>query len=353
MRRRARLVLLSGVLGLGIAGWGLAGFMASAHAAPPAGDEVPVTVTTRVTPESSNIGDRLDLRVIAAYPQGYSVNLPTGFDFGDFHVVEATDSEPESSGQGFRKTFHIAFQVFDTGELETPAFDLTYVDPSGQVQTLAVPPHAFKVESLLANEVDPQRRGEDPPISLEYPNPSAEAQIYGSLIGLLVAALAWWAFTRWRRREREQVLPPPIPAHVTAYEALEGLEARRDEMLEGGAYGEYYLRLTEILKGYLQGRFGVDALDRTTEEIRRDLELARRGRDLGGLEARELVRFLQDCDLVKFARYAPPIEDATKDLVQVRQFVDRSVPRDGDDAKARGEEGAEPERPETSKGEAA
>src|SRR5690606_5720932 len=91
--------------------------------------------------------------------------------------------------------------------------------------------------------------------------------------------------------------------------------------------GEYYLRLTEILKGYLQGRFGVDALDRTTDEIRRDLELVRKGADLGGLESRELIRFLQDCDLVKFARYAPPVEDAGQDLVQVREFVTRSVPR--------------------------
>jgi hypothetical protein len=306
--------------------------------APQKAESSPITITTRLTPDPSRIGDRLDLRVIAAYPAGYSVNLPAGLSLGELHVIDAEGTEPVSSGEGFNKTFNIALQVFDTGAREIPPFALTYVDPEGQVHTVEVPSHPFEVDSLIVNEPDPQRRGSDDPISLDYPNTRAEKLIYfggGTLVGAL---LAWWAWSLWGRREKEIVLPPPVPAHVTAFEALDALEARREDLLERGEFQDYYLRLTEILKGYLQGRFGVDALDRTTEELRRELEIARGGQALGELDVRELIKFLQDCDLVKFARFAPPLDEAHGALTEVRDIVERSQPQREEPAPAEEEE---------------
>jgi lipase chaperone LimK len=66
------------------------------------------------------------------------------------------------------------------------------------------------------------------------------------------------------------VLPPPVPAHVTAFQALEELE--RADLITKNQFQDYYLELTEIAKAYIEGRFGVPALDRTTDELRRDLE---------------------------------------------------------------------------------
>jgi hypothetical protein len=51
-----------------------------------------------------------------------------------------------------------------------PAFPLTYLAPDGAVKTVQVPATGFTVSSLLANEPDPKRQGEDPAVSLEYPN---------------------------------------------------------------------------------------------------------------------------------------------------------------------------------------
>ena len=313
-------------------------------AAPERADTSPVTITTRLTPDPSHIADRLDLRVIAAFPAGYSVNLPAGLELGKLHVIEISASEPESSGRDLRKTFNISLQVFETGAQEVPPFALTYVDPQGQVRTVEVPSHAFDIESLIANEPDPQRKGPDDPISLDYPNTRAEKLIYFGLGTLVGGLLAWWAWTLWGRRDEDEVLPPPIPAHIQAFEALDLLDERREELLERGEFQDYYLRLTEILKGYLQGRFGVDALERTTDEIRRDLEFARGGQPLGELNVHELIRFLQDCDLVKFARFAPHIDEANSALSEVRELVERSAPKATVDEKVDAS-GAPPETP--------
>ncbi len=285
--------------------------------------EGPVAVTAKISPDDSQVGDLIKLELTAAYPAGYTVNLPLSLRFDPLHLVSIDEAEAESTGQGFRKVFTITLQHFAVGDAKVPAFPLTHVGPDGAVQTVQVPPTPFTVSSLLANEPDPKRQGEDPPVSLEYPNRRAEIIIYSALAALLVGLVGGLLFARWRRRPRAIVLPPPIPAHVVANQQLD--ELQKAELVARGEYQDYYLQLTEIAKGYLEGRFGIDALDRTTDELRRVLERA--APQIAPLKPADLVRFLQDCDLVKFARFAPPGDEAMAALEEVRNMVAASTPQ--------------------------
>jgi hypothetical protein len=139
---------------------------------------------------------------------------------------------------------------------------------------------------------------------------------------------------RLLRRRRPVPVAPPIPPHEVAYRALAELEG--GALLDHGRFQDYYLQLTEIAKGYLQGRFGIHALDRTTEELRQ--ELLRTGERIVPLQADEVIRFLQACDLVKFARLRPELDEAAAALATVRQMIDRSRPA----SKAESSDAAEP-----------
>lgn len=283
----------------------------------------PVAVTAKISPDPSQVGDLIKLELTAAYPAGYTVNLPLGLKLDPLHVVQVDESEPESTGQGFRKIFTLTLQHFAVGDAKVPAFPLTYLGPDGAVQTVSVPATSFTVSSLLANEPDPKRQAEDPAVSLEYPNRRLELIIYsaaGAMLGGLVMGLLW---ARWRRRPRPIVLPPPVPAHVVAFQQLD--ELTKAELVEKGEYQDYYLQLTEIAKGYIEGRFGIDALDRTTDELRRVLDRA--AAQIAPLKPDELVRFLQACDLVKFARFAPPVAEAQAALAEVRGMVEATAPK--------------------------
>jgi hypothetical protein len=303
-----------------------------AASAPAASDEArskapvvsdgPVAVTTRLSPDPSNVGDLLVLEVVAAYPRDVRVNLPTRIDLAPLHHVRTEEGEAEATGDGLRKTFRIELQHFEVGPATIPSFPLTYVDAEGAVHTVQIPARAFTVESLLANETDPQRRGEDPPISREYPDTLAETIAWSAAATLLLALGAWLLLRRLRARDRSVPAPPPIPPHELAFEALDELE--RGELLAQGQLQRYYVELTEIAKGYLEGRFGVEALDRTTDEIRRAL-LTNADR-LAPLSTVEVVEFLQRCDLVKFARFAPPTDEARGALSTVREMVQASMP---------------------------
>lgn len=285
--------------------------------------ESPIIVTTRLSPDPSHVGDVLELEIVAAFPRGHSVNLPVGVAFAPLHLVDVVEGEPEVTGDSLRKTFRVRLQHFAPGPAEVPAFSLTYVDPEAAVRTVAVPATAFTVEALLANEPDPERKPEDPPISIEYPNTLAETvivSVLATILGIIVLALV---VRRVLRRRRPAKPVPAIPPHVLALEALAELE--KSELLDEGRVQDYYLQLTEIAKAYLEGRFGVPALDQTTEEIRR--WLLSQAASVEPLTPSELIDFLQRCDLVKFARMHPETDESHADLGFVRDAVERSQPR--------------------------
>jgi hypothetical protein len=293
--------------------------------APAAEQDAPITVTTRLTPDPSHIGDLLTLEVIVAYPRDHAINLPNGLEFAPLELVSIAEGEVEVTGSDLRQRFTITLQHFNVGAAEVPSFPITWIDPNDAVHTYSVAAHAFVVESLLVNEADPALRPEDPMISLEYPNVRLAIIIYSVLAGILVAAVIAGLIVLWRRRERPIVLPPPIPPHERALAELDALAAERERLIAEGAYQDYYLRLTEIAKRYLGGRFGFEALDRTTEEIQ---DLLSRGQvRVDPLDAKQVLGFLQDCDLVKFARLSPPADEAREALSIVREMVQVSMPR--------------------------
>jgi hypothetical protein len=282
-------------------------------------------VSTSLTPEPSLVGDLLELVIEVRYPVGYSVTLPANFELPGFDVVRVDEGQPLVDGDSARRELRLVLQHFEVGERRVPGFALTSVDAEGAVSTVSVPATPFRVTEQTLGELDPTRREHDPAISLRYPNEFAERVVFGILLGLVLGALATWA---WMRRRALRAAPPPAPpkpAHEVALSALDGLEARRDALLGDGRLADYFVELTEITKGYLEGRFGLEALDRTTDEIRR--ALLRDAARIRPLDADEVVRFLTRCDLVKFARFDPGPEEAKDALSRARELVARSLPQ--------------------------
>ena len=89
------------------------------------------------------------------------------------------------------------------------------------------------------------------------------------LLVILLAALAYIAYRIYVKRfarKREDVSPEELlPPHEKALMALSQL---RDEKLwQGGREKEYYTHLTDILREYLSGRFGIQAMEMTSSQI--------------------------------------------------------------------------------------
>jgi hypothetical protein len=138
----------------------------------------------------------------------------------------------------------------------------------------------------------------------------------------LAAALMIGGIIALMRRRRGRTVPVRS-AHEIALEALERLRA--EGLLERQRYEDYYVRLSGIVRHYVEGRFGLRAPEMTTDEF---LAAAQRSRELAGENRLALQEFLSEADLVKFARHVPSRDRAERAGRAAGEFIDATRPRE-------------------------
>lgn len=131
-----------------------------------------------------------------------------------------------------------------------------------------------------------------PPVVI--PNEWAWLWIVLAVLAALAAAFFIW---RWlKKRQANRPLPPPVPAHIRAKRRLE------EALALIGTPKPFVIAVSDAARAYLEQRFNFHAPERTTEEFLRELSAT----DLLSPEQKEsLGKFLESCDLVKFAKYEP------------------------------------------------
>jgi hypothetical protein len=265
------------------------------------------------------VGDRITMTVTVEHPPGATVTWPDSLDLAPFEVLQV-DVPPTGAGGGTASTAVITVTAFELGMLEIPSFDVVVTQAGGAEEVVSTSPFAVEVASVGADESGDIRdiRG---PLGIPL-SPLRTALLL--LLPLLVAALLFVAARRLRARKKDAVKPTigalPRPAHEVALEALAALEASR--MLERGEVKEFHIGASDILRTYVEGRYHVRALEMTTWEVLSGLDTARcEARFRDGLRA-----FLEQCDLVKFAKVRPSA-DASRQLLELgRRIVLDSIP---------------------------
>lgn len=128
------------------------------------------------------------------------------------------------------------------------------------------------------------------------------------VLALIAALLARWLLRRWNNRTVQEPLvqepkAPLQPAHVAALKALQRLKA--EEGWTQGRAKEVQAEASLVLRTYLEGRFGLPAAERTTEEIAQLLPMSAVPQPWHD----RLLTGLTQADVVKFAKGRLP--DAT------------------------------------------
>jgi hypothetical protein len=153
------------------------------------------------------------------------------------------------------------------------------------------------------------------------------------IAGAVLLALGAYGIWRWlRRRRRPRVL---LPFEI----ALQRLEEMRALMQPADAR-EFSIAVSDVVRRYIEERFGATATHRTTEEFLHDL-LESSHAPLARHRAL-LSDFLQQCDLVKFAGMSLTLQNMESLHHSARAFVLETAKPDETTA-----HGAPPPAPET------
>lgn len=112
----------------------------------------------------------------------------------------------------------------------------------------------------------------------------------------------------------------PIPPYQLALLRL--AELKEANLWQSGQEKEYYTRLIDILRDYLQGRFGINAMEMTSQQITRILQHNEATR----LSNERMKRILEIADMVKFAKVRPLPDDNFRAFNEATQFVEETKP---------------------------
>jgi hypothetical protein len=146
--------------------------------------------------------------------------------------------------------------------------------------------------SALAGQGTNDLRDIKPPVEI----PSGWAWAAWLLGSLVLLALLYFAWRYWQKNRGKVAAPPPVPAHVRARQKL------ADALALIAQPKAFCIAVSDTLRWYLEERFDFRAPERTTEEFLHELKATTL---LTPDQKDSLVEFLNQCDLVKFAKYEP------------------------------------------------
>jgi hypothetical protein len=142
------------------------------------------------------------------------------------------------------------------------------------------------------------------------------------LIALIIIGAAVWLYLWYRKKKGSKIIETPkiiLPAHVEALAALDALDKK--QLWQQGMVKEYHSEITEIIRAYFERKFDLRALELTTTEV--NLQLKEKS---GAANIINITNdFLNNADLVKFAKFKPENSVNVEMMKQATEIVIRTA----------------------------
>ena len=269
------------------------------------------------------IGDQIHFIVSAAFPEDSEVSLNTVSDtLSEKIIILGTPGRDTiSMADGSRAIIDdYIITSFEAGTYVIPPFyaETAYGDSinrvySGYSELTVKKPLITPADTtdVIFDIVGPRKA----PLTLR------EILPYVILAALMILIL--WLLARYLPRKPVRKLkrpgPPAEPAHIIAMRELERLKL--EQLWQKGEIKEYYSRLSEILRIYIDNRFEISSPELTTDEtVRMLLRAALLKKD----EMTLIRELLSLSDMVKFAKYLPHEETHESSYVNSVMFVEKT-----------------------------
>ncbi len=290
----------------------------------------PVAATVALSPKQPRLGDSLTLTLtVTAKPQVTVEMPPFGEALGRFAIVSFTPRVETAADGSVTHTQRYVLDAPMSGRQRIPSLRIEFTDARpDQIAQIAQAADGGteSTHELLTDE-----------IAIEIASVLPEGQVQNELRGLrgpldesvvrsrglryavipLLLLAAGGGFLLWRSLRRRARLRVRISAYDVAIQRLSTLQSRGWPKQEEA--DPWYVELSDIVRRYIEDRYGVRAPELTTEEFLRE---ARQQLRLQSGHRELLETFLSTCDRVKFAGYRPGESESRQALQAARQFVD-------------------------------
>jgi hypothetical protein len=293
-------------------------------AVPAAAQDVNVTATVDST--NISLGDWIHLTVEAKHPSSLQVAWQALRDsIGPFEIVRLDTLRTEEANGVVTEKRALIVSRYEPGSSAIPPIGVTYrTSGDTTVHTAQSNPIPIEVRGIA---VDTALAIKDLKQPLTVPLSWQEISLYTGIV-FLICLLAYGAYWYWKKKQRQTAgiveEKPVIPPDILALQQLRELEGKH--VWQSGEVKLFYSEATEIVRRYFEGRYGVAALEMTTDEVLDQLKSlgVPRGMPHGMLAT--INEFLTGADLVKFAKFVPTPSDNEQVIPVAAAIVQKTKP---------------------------
>ena len=285
-----------------------------------------VEVEGKVNDTKVQVGKPFTLDLSLKVPYGWFV------EWNDFSIETLSDQidiikrgEVERSADADSNVIvkqQLTLMAFDTGQIQVPSVGLTYARSFDDPERLKAYTDPIRLYSTTMT-VDTTMAYK--PIVEPIAAPIKFKEVFPWILGVLVLALIAFGVWYWLKHRKPKtdadgniVRGPVIPPYDKAVGDLENL--RQQKLWQSGKVKEYFSSLTDIAREYIEGQFGVNAVEMTTDDILEEVKPLHFSQETYN----KLKETMEVADLVKFAKYSAANLESENAMNSMTDFVNES-----------------------------
>ena len=275
--------------------------------------EVKVETNTK----NIKIGEQIQYKVSVETPADTPVSFPEGQTFAPLEMVKTRAADTLRDGGKYRLVKEHYLTQFDEGKYTIPSQKIRINNKDYFTDSLLVEVHTVAIDTLKQPlyDIKPIQEVKKPFTSYGW-----ILTIIAAVLLLLIVAFIYFVFIRKKKfpfLQTQKKLPP----FDRAIQDLK--ELQNSKYLIQSQHKEYYTRLTDIVKAYLEEEVHILAKESTTDELLTKINLLQeKGKlNLNQETITNLKRVLQTADLVKFAKNKPSDDNAEYDRETIENVV--------------------------------
>lgn len=217
--------------------------------------------------------------------------------------------------------YNLSIQAFDSGKYELPPFH--FIVNGQPVTSNQLELNVIPVKVTAEDNIEPSRDIVEP--YEVNPNPEEMEEPNGLLwwlipLAVIMLALVIYLYSRFKKTGSFLMFAKPQPPYMVALSKLKKLQAQN--LPQKGKTKEYYTKLTDILRSYINRQFNIKTFEKTSGEI---IEQVREDEQLSKYEEM-LKSIFETADFVKFAKVQPSVIENSRCITEAERFVEVSHP---------------------------
>lgn len=282
-----------------------------------------ISVLASVDSSDYLVGDYINYTLEIRADKGIEIINPFFRDsLKHVEIIEEIPSEKKEDDKINSSTFGYVISFYDSAVVTIPPIAVQYkIKGSNDVKSVLSNPVTFTVRTLPVDQHAEIKDVKEPlTIPLDW-----KILLLIILIVIILLALAFYFYRKYKKKKTEQPVIKKIiriPAHVRALTALDNLE--REQLWQKGRVKEYHSNITGIVRGYFEERYKLPAMELTTSEQMQKLRMVRSAENILVITN----EFLNNADLVKFAKFQPlPSVNETM-MKQAKEIITQTIPKE-------------------------